>query len=86
MSRYHRDPVQEDQSGKCHNPDGTLTAFLWQLQLAIQPDRSCLSPLLDFCEHYQRVFLGRGLIIYCSMILRELEKPTPDDPRQIALL
>lgn len=73
LRSYRRDPMQTDIGGKCHNPDGTLTAFLWKLQEALQPSRSCLHPLLDFEEHFQKIFLRRGLIIYCSMILRELE-------------
>lgn len=69
----------EDVSGKCHNPDGTLTALLWKMQEAWQPDKSCLYPLLDFCEHYQRVFLRRGLVIYCSMLLRLIEANAPGE-------
>jgi hypothetical protein len=73
MRAFHRDPMQEDISGKCLNPDGTLTEFLWKLQTGINPDKSSLRPLLDFEEHFQKVFLRRGLVIYCTLILRNLE-------------
>lgn len=53
--------------------DKSLTDFLWEFQFEITPDRSNLFPLLDFCDHYQRCHLGRGLIFYCSQILRLLE-------------
>ncbi len=53
--------------------DKSLTDFLWHFQAEITPDRSNLWPLIDFCEHYQKVHLRRGLIIYCSQILRVLE-------------
>ena len=73
LRKYRHDPCLEDLSGKLHNPDGTLGSFLWRLQESLEPNRSCLLPLLDFEEHYQRVFLRRGLIIYCTMLLREME-------------
>lgn len=73
MRQFRRDPFMTDMNDKCHNEDGTLTAFLWKLQVALEPDRSCLHPLLDFEETFQKVFLKRGLIIYCSLILRQLE-------------
>ncbi len=73
MRAYRRDPFQEDVVGRKHNADGTLTAFLWNLQTALAPAESSLFPLLDFEEHFQRVFLRRGLLIYCSMLLREIE-------------
>lgn len=80
MRSYRRDPFQRDIADKCLNPDGTLTAFLWRLQESITPDRSCLHPLLDFEESCQKVFLRRGLIAYCTLILREMETiaATPD--------
>ncbi len=37
------------------------------------PNKSRLDPFLDFCDHYQRVFLRRGLLIYCGMLLRSIE-------------
>lgn len=77
MRQFHRNPMLQDVSGKCHNPDGTLTALLWKMQEAWQPDKSRLSPLLDFCDHFQKVFLRRGLVIYCSMLLRQLENTQP---------
>jgi len=73
MKQYRRNPTLEDMVGVLHNPTGTLTDLLWKMQTAWQPDASCLAPLLDFCEHYRKVFLRRGLIIYCSMLLRQIE-------------
>lgn len=72
MRTFRRDPFLEDLHGKQHNPDGTLTAFLWKLQESLQPDPSCLGPLLDFEEGYQKVFLRRGLIPYCHQVLGSL--------------
>lgn len=77
MRKFKRDPMQEDMAGKFHNPTGRLTDFLWILQTAWK--ESGLAPLLDFCEHYQRVHLRRGLLIYCTMILREIERPQPEE-------
>ncbi len=74
MRAFLRDPFQEDLFDRKHNADGTLTAFLWNLQTVLAPSDSSLFPLLDFEEHFQRVFLRRGLIIYCSMLLRQLEE------------
>jgi hypothetical protein len=47
------------------------------VQAAWQPDRSRLDPLLDFEEHYQKVFLRRGLVIYCELLLDELKPKRP---------
>ncbi len=52
----------------------SLNGFLWSLQTELQPDKARLDPLLDFCDHYQNVFLRRGLVIYCLLILRAIEK------------
>jgi hypothetical protein len=52
---------------------GSLKPFLWDLQKQISPNQNTLHPLLDFCDHYQRIFLRRGLVIYCEMILAQLE-------------
>lgn len=73
LRSYKRDPWQKDIAERCLNPDGTLTAFLWKLQSSITPDRACLWPLLDFEEHFQQVFLRRGLLFYCQLVLRNLE-------------
>lgn len=69
LRTFERNPYMEDAGGRSHNPEGTLTAFLWKLQEAWEPDRGTLYPLLGFCERYQRVHLGRGLLIYCGMVL-----------------
>lgn len=85
LRAFQKDPLQVDLSGKSHNPDGTLTSFLWSLQTALQPDKSRLHPLLDFCDHYQKVHLRRGLVIYCGLLLRGLRTVAPADPRQLIL-
>lgn len=74
IRQYLRNPFQRDLGDKFYNPDGTLTKFLWHCQEALQPDRSRLNPLLDFEEHYQKIFLKRGLIIYCGDILDGLKE------------
>jgi hypothetical protein len=79
LAAFHRDPFLADPTGKCHNPDGNLTALLWKLQGALNPDPHSLHPLLDFEEHYQKIFLRRGLLIYCELILREMER-APECP------
>lgn len=73
MWTYSRNPGLQGVAGEFHNPDNTLTSFLWKLQEAWQPDKSCLHPLLDFEENFQKVFLRRGLIIYCSLLLKGVE-------------
>lgn len=81
LRSFKRDPWQKDIADRCLNPDGTLSAFLWKLQTSITPDRSCLYPLLDFEEHFQQVFLRRGLLFYCQLILREIETiPVESEP------
>jgi len=73
MRQFRRDPFQTDLNGKCHNPTGHLTEFLWKLAEAVNEDKSRLYPFLDFEEHHQKVFLRRGLVIYCKLILSEIE-------------
>lgn len=77
LKEFRRDPFLKDLTGKLHNPDGTLTAMLWNLQANLEPDKSSLYPLLDFEEHFQKIFLKRGLIFYCKQILVEIENPPP---------
>ena len=72
MRQFRRNPCMTDLNGKDH-ADGTLTDYLWTLQSAMQPDQRRIDPLLDFCEHYQKVHLRRGLLIYCTMLLRSFE-------------
>ena len=74
MRQFLRNSGQVDQNGKYHNPSHSLRGFLWNCQAALQPSRSRLDPFLDFEEHYQKIFLRRGLIIYCEGILNELEE------------
>jgi hypothetical protein len=69
LKPYLRDNVCEDLSGKMHNPDGTLTAWLWK--------NSEANPWLwSFCEHYQKCHLARGLIAYCKQVIGELSANT----------
>lgn len=83
MRSYKRNPGMVDMGGKYHNPDATLTSFLWKMQSAWQPNPCRLDPLIDFCDHYQRLFLRRGLLIYCAMLLRCIET-TPSTPTRRA--
>lgn len=77
MKEFRDNPGMRGVSGEYHNPDCTLTAYLWKLQEAWQPDKSCLMPFLDFEENFQKVFLRRGLIAYCTLILKSLDsKPS----------
>ena len=83
---YRKDPLL--QTGKKYgNPDGTLSNLCWVMQAILEPDKSRLSPCLDFEEHYQKVFLKRGLVIYMTLLLKDLEeeaKPKADE-RQLDL-
>lgn len=85
LRAYLRDPSLEDVRGVKHNPEGTLTAMLWKLQESMQPDGSRLSPLLDFEERYQKVFLRRGLVPYCKLLLRDMETVELERPEQKTL-
>lgn len=57
-----------------------LTQFLWDLQPQLQPDKTRLDPLIDFCPHYQACHLRRGLVQYCTLILKQIQQ-TPKLPR-----
>lgn len=83
---FARNPEMEDMGGKAHNPDGTLTAFLWKLQEAWEPNRGRLYPLLDFCERYQTVHLGRGLVIYCAMVLDAIRQSNTNRREGLSLI
>jgi hypothetical protein len=85
MREFRRNPTQEDIFGRHHNETGSLNGFLWNLQVALEPDRSCLRPLLDFNDDSQTVFLRRGLIAYCTLILRELEAEAAGEAGQLKL-
>lgn len=73
MRQFRKNPFMTDLNG-VHHADGTLTDYLWKLQAAMQPDKCRLDPLLDFCDHYQKCHLRRGLLIYCTMLLRTFEE------------
>lgn len=79
MKQYRHNSGQVDIGGKYHNPDHSLSGFLWNCQAALQPSKSRLDPFLDFEEHYQKIFLRRGLTIYCGAILDELDPKTPEN-------
>lgn len=85
LRRFNHDPFQRDSADKCHNPEGTLAGFLWQLQAAWQPDRSQFDPLLDFCDHHQSVHLRRGLLFYCGLVLDQIRTTQPEAPGQFTL-
>lgn len=73
MLRFKANPCGEQPDGSFTNGDGTLTSFLWSLQKDLQASPAHLNPLLDFCNHYQKVHLARGLVIYCKALLRIIE-------------
>lgn len=86
MRAFRRDPFMATPGGTVCNPEGTLTALLWKLQDGFTGgDKSKLCPLLDFDEHYQEVFLRRGLRIYCAMILEQLNAEAAVKPDEIFL-
>ncbi len=73
---YLHDCWVKDISGKCHNPDGTLSGWLWKCAEAH-------SFIWDFCTHYQTGHLSRGLIAYCKMVIVEIkaaQDPAPGHP------
>ncbi len=70
LTPYLRDNMCEDLTGKMHNPEGTLTAWLWKVS-----DQKENWWVWDFCEHYQKCHLRRGLIAYCKQVIAELGKP-----------
>lgn len=72
IQHYSRDPYLR-VGDKSHNPQGTLTEMIWLMQTAINPDRSCLFPCLDFNDHHQSVHIRRGLIQYLTLLLKEIE-------------
>jgi len=71
---YRRDPMMY-VGQKAHNPDGTLTSMVYVMQAALAPDKSHLHPCLDFEEHFQTCFIRRGLLIYLTLLLQEIQTP-----------
>ncbi|MFA5263230.1 MAG: hypothetical protein WC378_05345 [Opitutaceae bacterium] len=65
LRAYKRDSGLQDVTGRFRNPDHTLSSALWAY-IDILP--GCL----DFEEHYQKAFLARGLVIYCSLLLESM--------------
>lgn len=68
LAPYLRDNFCEDLGGKKHNPEGTLTAWLWKCSDC--PENWWV---WDFCEHYQKCHLRRGLIEYCKQVIGEMK-------------
>lgn len=79
LINFRRDPWLKSEGETCANRDGTLTGYIWELQKIVQPDPARIDPFIDFEDRYQKCFLRRGLVIYCTMILRLLESlPTSE--------
>lgn len=85
MRQYRHNSGQVDMSGKYHNPDHSLSGFMWNCQLTFDPTQTHLNPFLDFEEHYQKIFLRRGLLIYCGGILDELKAECATLPGQATI-
>lgn len=78
LQPYLKDSGVQDEAGNYRNPDYTLTSWLWT-------NSNEHWWIWDFCDHYQRCHLRRGLIAYCKQIIRELEfvsKNHPQPPTQ----
>jgi hypothetical protein len=78
LEPYLRDSGCRDIAGNYHNPDHTLTGWLWKCSEAREN-----SWIWDFCAHYQKCHLSRGLIIYCKMVIVEIkaaQDPAPGHP------
>jgi hypothetical protein len=71
---YLRDNWCEDMAGKCRNPDGTLTGWLWKCT-EVQENWW----IWDFCNHYQRCHLRRGILQYCHLLIEQLQTPQTED-------
>ena len=84
LKRFRKDPCLND-GRKSHNPSGTLSEMVWVMQVGLEPDKSCLLPCLDFEERYQKVFIRRGLTIYLTLLLKDMESEPAEDPRQLVL-
>lgn len=70
---YLRDNFLTDLNGRCMNPAGSLTAWLWL-------NSESHTWLWDFCEHYQQCHLRRGLIAYCKQVIEEIrDTANPDN-------
>lgn len=65
---YLADCFCPDLTGQSRNRDGTLTAWLWKCT-----EGQANPWIWDFCNHYQRCHLRRGLIFYCEQLLSELK-------------
>jgi len=79
LVNFRRDPWLKGEGDTCANRNGTLTGYLWELQRIVQPDPARLDPFIDFEDRHQKCFLRRGLVIYCTQILRLLESlPTSE--------
>lgn len=73
LEPYLKDSGVHDLSGNSLNPRHTLTAWLWKCAESQEN-----SWIWDFCSHYQKAHLSRGLIQYCKMVIHEMKsKPDP---------
>jgi hypothetical protein len=76
LAAYRRDPWLCDLAGRCHNPSGSIQGALWQYA-------DSLGSIADFEEHFQCLFLRRGLVIYCELLMDDLKAANDADPHQI---
>lgn len=83
--QYRRDQWQKDMTGKRHNKSGSLDDYIFMMQSAEQKDSKRLDPFLDFEERHQKVFLRRGLKIYCELIFEELDARRNENQEELAL-
>jgi hypothetical protein len=78
LEPYLRDSGCRDIAGNYHNPDHTLTGWLWKCSEAKENWW-----IWDFCEHYQKCHLRRGIIQYCKQVIVEIkaaQDPAPGHP------
>ena len=75
LQPYLRDSGVRDIAGNYLNPDHTLTSWLWKCSEAKENWW-----IWDFCDHYQKCHLRRGLIIYCKMVIAELKVAADSTP------
>lgn len=72
---YLKDNRVHDIVGRSLNPGGSLTSWLWQCAAAQEN-----SWIWDFCSHYQRTHLARGIIPYCKMVIAEINATQDANP------
>jgi hypothetical protein len=77
---YLRDPGVLDLNSKWHNPECTLTAWLWKCSAA-----RANWWITDFCEHYQRFHLRRGIIEFSRQLIDRIKRPVRQNRNQLDL-